>query len=438
MSEDLALPVVGAAVEEVDFGFETPEVEGAETPEVETPAGEEIETPEGEGEESTETPDDDKIDGREVPAKVRSALKQLREAHPEMAKELDALRNSFGHADAYRQVFPTPQDARTAHADLQSLADLGGVAGVKQQLDNVDEIDNLLADGDPAVLDKIAEFAGEGLNKLVPTILDRLESSDAAAYAAAVSPHVIKGVIASGLPKAIGDLNYCLEMANMKGASAEFQGEWNKKADNLLTQITTWAKSLKEPAKADPTKVPAADVKLTAREQAIQQKEQQYFNNEVKTATATHIDGGIGKELTPYLSRVKLPETAKADLIDGIKNEMGRLAFADKKYQDDLKALKGAKKPDAGKIAAFINAKAAQLTAQAVKTVFNKRYPQKAGAAKAAPVKGAKTVAAAPGKPTIVQQLPDRSLIDFNKTTQDQMMRGIRVLKSGKVVQVAS
>lgn len=424
MADDAVLaPVEGAD----DFGFDSEVEQPDETPEIEQPEGEE--PTEGEEHEQTE---EEKRDGRQTPDAIRKALKAFREGSPEHAKAAKVLNDAFGHAEAYKTVFPKVADAQAAHAAIQSFEPYGGVEGAQTTLVEIQEIDAMLADGDPAVLDHIAEIAGEGLNKLVPEILNRMQASNPQEYAEVLGPIVGQAVAQAGIPQYITQIWNALQNSRRADAPESFKKEHQEHADKLIEDLFKWSKEVGRTEPQTAKKTGAVDAKLSAREQAIEQKENATFDQEVGAAANETMNKGLTKELSPYLDKLNLTREAKQDLIDGIYAEVSKLAMADKDYQRNRDAARTAKNRSPQKVADIINAKFTQVLPQAVKAVVTRRYPNGIGGKPAVKKGATPTQPAAPGKPTLVKELPPQDQIDFTKTTDAMIVRGIRVLKSGK------
>jgi hypothetical protein len=430
MADEALLPVETGADE---FELETPELE---TPDADVTENTEDDETEGESEEATETPED----GRKFPDAVRKALKEFRESNPANAKAAEALKNSFGRDQAYKAVFPEPADAVKAHATLQELGGYeGGVDGIKTTLAEVEEIDALLAAGDPACLDRLQEIAGEGLNKLAPEILNRMKASNPTAYADVLRPIVSQAVAAAGYDTRIEAIWSALQNARRSDAPESFKNEAQDEADLLIKDLYKNLKALGTAAEPVTKANPATEA-LTAREKAIQDKENQFFDAEVGKITDTEFQKGLLKEFNPYFDKLKLNQAQKDGLVSDFWADVTKMCSADKVYLKNLNAAKSAKARTPDKVAAVVNAKFSAIVAQVAKSVVTKRYPQ---GAKSAVVKPAVKPAAAAGvgtlaKPILVKEVPERSQIDFTKTTEDMLSRSIRVLKTGKVVKVAS
>lgn len=423
---------------------ETPEVEtGLETPEVEeTDTDTDTETPEAE----TTAEKEESTDGRKVPDSVRKAIKSLKESGPEGVAAAKVLNETYGREQAYKQVFPDVATAKAAQASIQSFESHGGVEAAQQTLSEVENIDALLREGDPAVLDTLAEIAGEGFNKLAPAMLERLEKTDPTAYTAAIKPHLARAITGSGLQGALESVYEALETSRTPGATQEFREKFEQKATELLKKIYGWAdKAGKDEPTAEPVK---KDDKLTAREQAIATRENTAFTKEIETDLSPKMSASVKTATDPYFkNQLKaLTPAARKDLIQGIYNEAAELVQADKVYQDQKNGLIRGKNRDSVKASQVMSAKFDSVVVQATKNVISRRYGKSAPTKAQAQAQGATDTKGAPAvvkgkgtieKPVLVKELPDRKDVDLGKTTEALMMRGIRVLKNGSVIKLS-
>jgi hypothetical protein len=428
---------------DLDLGFEpidldeTPADDNAEV--VETPADDnaEVVAPEGE----TETPEgepEEPTDGRKVPDEVRKALKAFRDASPENAKAASALRDSYGRELAYKAVFPTVKDAQGAQATLATIESYGGVEGIQTALSEIEEVDQLLSAGDPKAIDKIIEVAGDGFSKIAPAMLDKLQASNPDAYAAAIRPHLVDAIGKSGLSDAFGAVMQAMEIAREPGGSPEFRAKYEKQAAEGLSKIYQYLQNLGKQAPPTATQPVQQNEAFTKREQELAEREAKTFNAEVSSAANPKINQSLQKAMTPHLRGAKIDNTSRAEFTQAVYDEVAKLVKADQNYQRNKDAAFKAKTKDSGKIAQLMSAKFDEVVGNAAKTVASR--PQwkallggKGIAPKAAPGTPAAPVA---GKPVLVKELPNRNDVDWNKTTDDMMIRGIRVLKNGRTVKL--
>lgn len=420
---------------DLDAVDETP-AEGTEEV-LETPADDaEVVTPPTEGEETPAEGEEEPVDGRKVPDEVRKALKAFRDASPENAKAASALRDSYGRELAYKAVFPTVKDAQSAQTTLQTVESYGGVEGIQATIAEIEEVDQLLQAGDARAIDKIAEVAGEGFAKIAPAMLDRLQASNPEAYATAIRPHLVAAIGSSGLTDAFAAVLQAQQFAATPGASPEFKAKWEKDANEGLQKIHQYLQGLGKKPEGAPTTPAGAPDKLSERETALAAREAQAFNTEVGTLANTKMNSSLAKAVAPYVKGMS--QEARADYVQGVYDEVAKLAKADKNYQRNKDAAFKSPKKEAGKIAQLMSAKFEEVVGTAAKTVASRRYGKVApAAAGASEAKGRPAVEAGTAqKPVLVKELPARNLIDFDKTSDDMMMRGIRVLKNGKVIKL--
>jgi hypothetical protein len=420
--------------------LDTP-VDGLETDVAEEP----VET----GLEDTETVEDDgtgegegegTVDGRKLPAQVRSFLKTAKESDPAQAGTIKELGDGYFRYQAYKQVFPKVEDARAASAALQAIGGQDGIADIQSRIADMEEVDALLASGDVSVLDRVAEIAGEGLVKLAPAFIDRVAQQSPEAFGEMVRPHLVAALNGAGLGTVLGQLAEAFEMSNMPGASAEFKQAAQNKASTLIKNMMGWLQQQNEAVQnSKKNAVNPSEQKLSEREKALQAKEENSFREGIRSTTSSHFNEVTGKALGPYLKQLNLSTEAKRDLAQGVIDEVSRLMEGDQAYQKQVKALLSAKNRDAKRIASFINAKIDAIAEQATKSVVMRRYGNTLNGKRSAAQGGKKPgqqkpTTAAAGAPVRIAQKPDRSLIDYDKTSDMDLVQGRATLKNGKRV----
>ena len=328
-------------------------------------------------------------------------------------------------------------DAQAAHVTLQTLESMGGVDGVGQTISEIEEVDELLRTGDPAAIDKILEVAGEGFDKIAPAMLDKLQTSNPEAYAATIRPHLVKAIAGTGISEHLAAAFQDFEMSKTPGATQEFKDKFEQRAFKRLAGIHTFLGELGKSDEAPAGKPDPRAEQLTQREQVIAAKEAEAFNTDIGNQANPKMNTSLQKALTPYIS--KMTPAQKADLTQGVYDEFAKLVKADKTTRNK-DALFKSKKKDAASIARLMTNKFDSVVNQAVKNVVGRRYakavPAKAAPAPApvgkTPVKGVGSLQS----PIQIKETPDRKDVDWSKTTDQMTMKGIRILKTGKVVQV--
>ena len=143
---------------------------------------------------------------------MRAAVRELAQQHPDKAKYLKHLGEQHARQFALTQIDPKGIDGvREKYALLDGLVrgDVKGVdalTAIQEELAGVEEVDNLLASGDPRAFDALGEDFNAGLAKLAPAYLERIQKTDPAAFEAAITPHVISALASSDALKAFNDL----------------------------------------------------------------------------------------------------------------------------------------------------------------------------------------------------------------------------------------
>lgn len=378
---------------------------------------------ESSGDVQDDTPGEEKpIDGRTNPVQIRSALKRFRDSAPENAGPARELNNGYGRYLAYKDSFPTVDEARSAKALLDAVGGDTGLATLQEQVKSLGETDSLLYSGDPRVLDNlIDDMRSEGkldaFGKLASPFLDKLRSVDEKAYLAALKPHFFQQLVNVGVPNVLQSIQKALssekpDLETARGWIAEF----NNWFDNLRNGVETAAKAGLDPER-----------------QAFQQERTKWesertdtFKREVASSNVSHTLRSLGSALKPYM---KLPyfknfsDASKKDLASGLFQQAISELTADKSYQSQMDAFFSQKAPDRKSIEQYHAAKLDSMSQRIVKSMLETRYPNYARGAKATPT-SVKPAAAKPGaagqqptagKPVFVNARPKYEDLDMDK-----------------------
>ena len=303
-----------------------------------------------------------KGDGRTLPKSVQNALKTFKEAHPELAKEIDELRKGYFDSRGHREFFKSPAEARQAKATLDLVGGHEGIANLQSQVAAIELVDSSFEKGDPQVLDDISSDYPEGFKKLVPAAIDKLEKMDPVAYGKAMQPHVFAAMEKAGIAGVFELINQAIA------------GNDLPKAKDLIAKSLAWYDGQKQQAGQWQKVDDPERQKFETERQKFAQEKETAFRNDVGRQTLAHQSEQINQALAPYLKSRALGPDAKADLSEGINREINRLLKADTAYQSQVKALLAAKTRDQGKIVQYINAAVAEAAPKAVKAVWSRRY----------------------------------------------------------------
>jgi hypothetical protein len=95
------------------------------------------------------------------------------------------------------------REAREAKATLDAVGGAAKIAELQQHVTRSREIDELIEAGDPRAIDAVLETGSKGLAKLLPSLIEKLSTTESAAVQAALQPHVFTYLDAQGMPEAI-------------------------------------------------------------------------------------------------------------------------------------------------------------------------------------------------------------------------------------------
>jgi hypothetical protein len=356
-------------------------------------------------------------------AQIRASLKAFRDTSPEHAQAAKLLNDGYSRFEAYKQVFPTVDDARSFKAQLDTLGGLEGIANMQTTLASVEETDALLEAGDPKVLDQIFEDSPEGAKKLAAPFLAKLAKVDPEAFARTVQPHLVRSLIDSNFPQVLAYL------ATKLGDNAE--------AKSVVANMQAWFDGQKSQADRSSEDVLSPERDQIAKDRAeIAAERRRDFDSQVASQINPHIHTELGSRLKPYsASLVALPEAVRQDVARACITELAAALKADKAYQTQITAMNGARKPDRDKIIAYNKTKVSSLADGIISKVVA-RYNLKPGTVMAA--KGGKQAAGKPGAQRTpqatsianLQSAPKDSDIDWNheNMSTEAYIRGRAVL----------
>lgn len=279
----------------------------------------------------------------------------------------------------------------------------------------LDQISEKIANGDPSLVN---DLSPETLTRLAPVFLDKYAQADPEGWGAAMSGVMAATIQSNGIPLFLERMEMMLKY---------------NETDQLkqsLEMLKGWAGSFQTKAQAPKTNTNQPDKKLTDREQQLNQRESQAFENDMRRDVDSFRSPLIAKELDGFFKRRPNDSEAKdlatatvrAQVIDRMSNDAG--------FQKSLNALMARKDKD-GALRLIKSRETAAITEIAPKvgrTIFGNP-----GAAQTAKP-GEKAVAQPQAGFLAVDKPPRPDLIDRGKTTDAMIMRGQFILKDGKKV----
>lgn len=351
-------------------------------------------------------------DWRKVPENLKTFFK---------TPEGKAAKDAWFERNAYKEKFP---DGIKQVNELTSfLEEHGGKDGLATALGELkgkaEEFDGLMEQiesGDPAI---IAALSAETVSKLGPVMADQWAKSDPEGWGAAMSGVMAATIVQNGVPMFLEKMGMLLEFGKTEDVS------------KMIAQLKGWAGEFAEKASAPRTnQVTGQPDRFAAREQELNQREQQAFTNEMKRDVDSFRSPLITKELDTFFKRRPNDNDAKDLAISTVRSQVIERMSADKDFQKALNALT-ARKDREGAIRLIKSRETSAITEIAPKV--GRMIFGNPGA-----IQQAKPNIPTAGNPeagfTPVDKAPAPQLIDRFRTTDVMIMRGKFILKDGKKV----
>lgn len=419
---DLGVDEVEAGSEQVDEGAEQIEqTEGAE-------AGKESDSPYT----------------TKFSREMRAALKAWEQANPQSAKYAKQARDNHARLFALSQLEPKGIDGvRERYALLDSLSrgELKGseaLTAMQQELAGVAEVDSLLAAGDPRAFEALGEDFNQGLAKLAPAYLERVQKSDPAAYDAAVLPHFVGMLASSDLVK---EYNALVDVLNAQNDPRFDDKTKMQFAMTQLGKMGQWLNTQQQKAgEIKPASGPQPADDLAQQRSALEQDRQNlHWDTKIAPQASSHENTTFNSLFDPYQKRLKLDPAAKADLMEAFKAGLNKAGSADQDYMRQMKNYRAQKNPDPAIVANYVKNAINKHSKPVMEALVKARYGAFLnGTPKAKPAGAAigKPLPAAGPNVQVVTVKPAMNEIDHRATPIDWLAKKQYRLFSGKVVQV--
>jgi hypothetical protein len=399
--------------------------------------------PDGEEAEAEETPATGEPpaekQGEVLPAELSKAIREMKQAHPEQARALKALEKRFYAADAYSRVYPTVDEARTDKAAIEALGGHDAIAGMRQELSNLEQFDRMAEEGNPRVIHGLADQWPDGFKKLVAPALDRLEKLDTDAYVETMRGPFLKIVETNGWLQAMSD---AIEYMKAAAGDATTAPVYYKSAEARLNQVIASFNKLKQEETAFKGRYQDPKLAQLETERGRLREEQENIHWQTYTRdVSSYVGSTVRGALTPLTRDMKISEAGIKDLVQGVRLEMTTILQGNKFYMDSIGNLvKSGKTQQAVNFAkAYID----QARKSAVNTVWSRRYGtaqppaarRPAAAAPRTPTGDVKPAAAASKTPVPITRKPGHDDIDWSKDPGDTLfLQNKAYLKNGRFV----
>jgi hypothetical protein len=368
-----------------------------------------------EGEEDAEADPNAPTDGRKMPDSLKKAIAALKPTSPEAAKQIKGL---FFANQEYSSVFPKPADAVAAKTLIDEVGGHEGIQQIQTEREEWGQLDKSYAEGSADFVKSIAESNPEAFLKTAAHVINEYASRSPEQYgyyANTVSLNTLAstGISIDGLARAYGSYSD------------------NPQAQAIIAEIHNSLVGLKE-------KTTQFEQKRTdPREEALKQKETAF-----EQKRRGDFEGGVASQAETYLKDKMQPEIDR--VVAGRKIDPDAMKGYQKMVQDEVQRRMGDIPGFADKLEAHYRTGDAKKSVEYIQTQYNRILPEAAKVI--APylrniAPGKPAVKAASGTPgtrpvsageVVLKEMPERSAIDWTKTTVSDVMLGKAVLVNGK------
>jgi hypothetical protein len=411
---------------------------------IETEGAEPAESTEQEPQQTTDQPDSPYT--TKFSREMRAALKAWETANPESARFAKQARDNHARLFALTQLEPKGIDGvREKYALLNSLAvgdskGIEAVTAMQERLAGVEEVDEMLASGNPKAFDALGPDFDAGLAKLAPAYLDRVKASDPAAYEAAILPHFVSQLAQSDL---VREYNALVDVLNAQDDPRFDDATKMKFAISQLTKMERWMNGLAgKVGEIKPNgQVNTQQSELEQQRTELERERQQiHWDTKIKPLALQYENQTFNSLLDPYQKRLRLDDGAKADLLQAFKNGLENAGLRDKEYMRQMKIYQGQRNPDPNAVANYVKNAINKHSKTVLEGLVKARYGSFLAGKPQTQVK----VTTNNGKPAgpvepnveIRTVKPPMSEIDHQRTPIEWLAQKKYRLYSGKIIQV--
>ena len=261
---------------------------------------------------------DDQPEGREqepldakgekdvLPAALSKAVRELKASNPEAAPALKTLNNAYFKSRAYEQVYATPEEARTDKAALEAVGGPTGISEMQASIDQIDAFDNMAKEGNPRVIEGLADQFPDGFKRLVPVAIDRLSKTDPEAYRETMRGPLLQMLEGDGVIDVIGSA-----LEELKAALADPQNtaQGVARAQRELGRIAKWYNDLNTQQKEFKGRYQDPKLKeLETERQNLRQQQSQFQQDTVRQDLVSYVDKTLAPEITKILNGKNLQQ----------------------------------------------------------------------------------------------------------------------------------
>jgi hypothetical protein len=377
---------------------------------------------------------------------MRAALKAWEAANPDSARFAKQARDNHARLFALTQLEPKGIDGvREKYALLDSLAvgdskGIEAVTAMQERLAGVEEVDEMLASGNPKAFDALGPDFDAGLAKLAPSYLDRVKASDPAAYEAAILPHFVSQLANSDLVK---EFNALVDVLNAQDDPRFDDATKMKFAISQLSKMGQWMNGLAgKVGEIKPNgQVNTQQSELEQQRTELERERQQiHWDTKIQPPLVQHENKTFEALLAPYQKRLNLDKASIAARMRDFKAALKAAGEADKDYMRQMKIFRNQRNPDPAVVNNFVKNAITNKSKAIMDQIINENYGSFLKGKPQTPVTSVanKGKQAGPVEPNVEIRTvkPPMSEIDHQRTPIEWLAQKKYRLYSGKIIQV--
>lgn len=340
-------------------------------------------------------------DGRQLDAKARATIEEIRAKDPALAKE---IRNALFEADRFKRSLPG------GLREVQELRDtverLGGEPGIREAQETLagwNSFDEQYMAGDPKAIEFMLSTpeSQQAFLKLAPMAFNKFEELNPEGYASYLCQRIVGDAIDNRVPIALELANHYLSAGDAAKASEEF------------AKVLAWFQRIEATAKR-PISQPAAKPNASDDPQfrELQQRDVERTREDWRRETAVEQTRLYGAELDRLLAGRKVTDIQREDILHRVQTKLGLRIKEQEKTLDRYFAVR-----DKEGFLKFANSFSKKNIPELLREAVDRYVPQKPGpktpstngAGPVRPPVGVKPPAGA----TYVAKMPTSSEIDW-------------------------
>jgi hypothetical protein len=295
-------------------------------------------------------------------AQVGKQISDLKKSNPAAAK---AWAKDHYSLNAYKQEFPSVQEARSAKATLESL---GGEEGINDLTSEVGDYRNEIeqfSNGDPELLNQLYEANPDALATAGQNLLQLFGERNTGLY---------DKIIAPAMSTRLADADVYSEFDRLLNFVKEGDGQsaWDTglKIRNWFEKLQRFAQSNGREARQKVN--PEAEALAREREEVAQERSvmrETAIRNDVNTMNMS----ATKKVVDPFFREVKLTNDGKKSFVDQLNSRIYAMMKGDKTFQRNFKNIRD--KGDNARAARFVAGKFAELLPGQFRKLRDALYP---------------------------------------------------------------